>query len=1084
MPTQSFKVGEMLNKRTKNTKTWINFDGSYTTEINSGDVHFEDESGNLQNINTDLMDEADFDSIDVPVAKEGKEKFKEAKEKAKADKKANKLNRDNYDFQGLFVPFETKIPRNFKKGYTIGKGQDKLTFKPVGASPAVGYINGQKNVIDYQDAWNDTDVTLEITPNGIKETMILKTDRAPFAFTFEVVGGITDELTAGTLKLSPAWLEDANKEKRDVSQTIRRDGEQTFIDLVADVEGLVYPIEIDPTVIIQPTNATAGKDSYVSSASSTTNYATIGSMGIGRNSSGDIFRSLIQFDLSSIPIGSVVTDAKLGLVVQNGSGTFPTISVHKVTQSWLENTVTWSNVPTYDTTILSSVADVPITPTALTFNGLSQIVNDFINGAIPNNGFLLKATDETVNNNRSLSSSDAGGANSPKLTITYNQPPTAPTVTAPNGGETWNSSHMVAWNPATDVEEIKTVLFNSGGTQYSYSPSKAFGQTYTIENTGRIKSVSFFPNNNVTLSYTLYVKNVVGNLPGSTILGSQVVSNKVLTAGQKFETVFDIPINVTAGQRVAFHVVIQTGNVAINGFNGDGYAGGNAFEGDSTGLTIDHWFEVIEGATTTQNLLKYQIQLTTDGTNWSDIVALTTAGATQYIYDFINKPQTSIAKIRIRAYDGSAYGPWDESNGVFSIIHNVAPTAPTNLTPVTVKDRALVTRFAWQHNDPNTDAQSKFDLDYRLQGFTTWINVTQNTINQYYDLPANTLPRGTIEWRVRTYDQSDLSGPYSELKTFLAGDKPATPTTLSPTDGSIVSVSNPTVEWSSVGQVGYNLKVVDVTELTTMWEVEQTSNNKAHTVGYSLENETDYVIQLTIRNTDGLSSDIEKSEIQVSYTPPAKAVVSTSKGEGIITLSIDNPVPVGTEPNVSYNSIFRRKQGETEFIRIETNIPTDGSFIDYTLASEQVYEYFVRTWGENETYNDSVIISASITLKGVWLHDVTNPSTIHNFKFDGGGRSQDLQVQANYMQFAGREKPVTEFGEHEHNSISVTLNMLKKSVDLNVLDSIIRAKNTLCYRDGRGRRIFGTATSLPTDDEFYGYEVDFKITECSFSEEV
>ena len=97
MPTQNFKVGEMLNKRTHNSKTWMNFDGSYTTEIHSGIVHYEDVNGNLQNIDTDLQDEADFDQIDFPVAKDGDSLFFAAKDKAEKDKKKNKLNRDNFE---------------------------------------------------------------------------------------------------------------------------------------------------------------------------------------------------------------------------------------------------------------------------------------------------------------------------------------------------------------------------------------------------------------------------------------------------------------------------------------------------------------------------------------------------------------------------------------------------------------------------------------------------------------------------------------------------------------------------------------------------------------------------------------------------------------------------------------------------------------------------------------------------------------------------------------------------------------------------------------------------------------------------
>jgi len=122
MPTQNFKVGEMLDKRTKNSKTWMNFDGSYTSEIHMGAVHFDDENGNLQNINTDLFDESDSDNWDLPVNKYGVDAFDIVREKATNEKVLGKMNRDNFDYQGLQVPFEAVLPRNFKRGYTIGRG--------------------------------------------------------------------------------------------------------------------------------------------------------------------------------------------------------------------------------------------------------------------------------------------------------------------------------------------------------------------------------------------------------------------------------------------------------------------------------------------------------------------------------------------------------------------------------------------------------------------------------------------------------------------------------------------------------------------------------------------------------------------------------------------------------------------------------------------------------------------------------------------------------------------------------------------------------------------------------------------------
>ena len=1084
MPSNNFKVGEMLNKRTPNTKTWMNFDGSHTTEIHSGVVHFDDGLNNLHNINTSLFDEADADSYEGPTSKHGKNMLKHEKEKVKDKKKQGKMNRDDFDYQVPTLPFSIQIPKNIKKGYSIGQNDEFVRFIPQNVSPSKGYVNKAKNnEIQYQDAWNDTDIVLEVTDQGIKETMILKTDRAPFAFSFEIDGVIEDDLTMGNMKLEPAWLIDAVGEKRDVSQTIRREGETTYIDLVADVEGLVYPIEIDPTVSIGPVPA-LWKDAWVQSAFPTNNYDdTVIRTG---KSTTSTFRSFIEFDLSGVPSGVEITTAIFSMYNYVSATTISRlIGVCKNTTSWEEGAVTFNTMPSYD---VSTKVEIPVTNTSWCNWEIKNMVSEWVNNQSPNYGLTLIG--ENVDNSYKYfySSESTDTTLRPKISITYNQPPTPPTVTTPNGGETWNSSHTVEWESGLDSDFISLGINSNGvntplDTQYTKR-----GQKFLAKSNSLLQGFKYV----ISSSSTGYSFNIcvyecdVDGLPSILLLTDNVLQQNISTA-TILEHTFSSSISLIGGKKYAIILEYVDNPLYFQYTNPDNYPDGNmvTFEGSWINNidTISMRCEVL----IYNNSLQHQIQLSTDnGVNWSDIVALTSAGATQYIHDFINAPQTSTAKIRIRAFDGSAYGPWDESDGVFSIIHNLAPNAPTNLTPVTTKDRAGIIRFVWQHNDPNADAQSKFDLDYRLQGSTTWNTVTQNTINQFYDLPAGSLPRGTIEWRVRTYDQADLSGPYSELKTFFAGDKPSKPTTVSPVDGSIVSVSNPTVQWSSVGQVGYNLKVLDVTETEVLWETNQTSNNKAHTVGYSLENETDYVIQLSIKNVDGINSNVEESNIHVSYTPPAIPTLSIT-GEGnlsTISISIENPIPVNTEPVVTHHDLFRRKVGDSKWTRIADNVALNGSYIDFTPASEQVYEYYVRAWGDNGTYRDSAVVNESITLKSIWLVDPDELESIHHFRYFEPGRTSDRVVRGQMMEFEGRSLGMAEFSSKEQQKVNVVLQLKKNSGDLEALHDLLSRHSAILYRDAKGRRIYGVIFSLSENETDYGYTVPIEVQAVSYEEGV
>jgi hypothetical protein len=943
LPTLQTIIGELTHKRTRNSKHYLLSDGSYQAVIFSHDIHYEDENGNLQNIDTDLYDEADFDVMEFPVSKHKCDSFRTRRQMVVGAKQKGVLDREKFDFHALRVPFAATIPRNFRKGYSIGKGENKLTFKPVGASVSVGRLNEDKrNEVEYQDAWNDVDVRLELTERGIKETLILKTDKAPTEFSFQVEGNIADDLTAGELLLENAWLEDAAGVRRDVHQTVRRENGKVFVDIFIDVTGLTFPVIVDPTTTIQP--GPEGKDTYTDSIYYNTSFGNEGSLYAGKFDTqfGWSYRkTLIEFPLSSIPTDAVVLQASLELHAWNvyGSDFHRTLFIYRITTPWTEDITANKWIGTSST----GISFLPV----MGWNRIdvTSLVKDWVNGTYPNYGMSIDTyKDYDTEYGAIFESSDNNNPSvRPKLVVTYNRLPTAPIVTSPNGGETWNAQHTITWTPASDPD------------------------------------------------------------------------------------------------------------------------------GDP---------------------LRYQIQLTTDGgSTWKDIVSLTPEGATSYTYNFTSEPETSTARIRIRAYDGNNYGPWDESNGVFSIKHNVAPTAPTNLSPSggTSVNRAATIRLSWKHNDPNSnDPQSKFDLQWRPVGGATWNTVTQATPNQFWDAPAGTFPRGGIEWRVRTYDQEGLSGPYSDQALFFAGDKPATPTIIRPANGSTVPIAWPTLQWSSADQVAYQTQVLNMAN-AVLWDTgEVSSSNKAVTIDYDLVNNTQYKLRVRIKNADGLWSDWDTVTITVSYTPPAVPTLTITNDEanGRIQIAVTNPTPQGTEPTVISNELYRRKIGEMTWTRIKIGIPNSGIYDDYAAASGVTYEYMARAWGDNGTFTDSLPYPGHITLKGVWLHCIDDPTgTVHRFALSSGN-SDEWRTDGSLMKFAGRKRPVAVFGENEDGRVTANLQMLRNRGDREALQNIVQRKTPVCYRDNRGRKMFGVIFQLPSNDTFYGYTVSVSIDEIDYKEEV
>jgi hypothetical protein len=187
------------------------------------------------------------------------------------------------------------------------------------------------------------------------------------------------------------------------------------------------------TLILQP-GSTDGKDAFLQSYQPNINNGgssefnalawTIGGTPV-------IERGLIDFDLSTIPIGAVIQSATLILYnnpnstngFQNGQHYHGTGSnqsyLQRVTSAWNENTVTWNTQPaitTINQVILpqdtSAHQDYVVNATAL--------VQDIVNNPTTSFGFLLRLTQEQQYRCLLFASSDhSNAALHPKLIVVY-----------------------------------------------------------------------------------------------------------------------------------------------------------------------------------------------------------------------------------------------------------------------------------------------------------------------------------------------------------------------------------------------------------------------------------------------------------------------------------------------------------------------------------------------------------------------------------------------------------------------------------------------------------------------------------------
>jgi hypothetical protein len=182
-------------------------------------------------------------------------------------------------------------------------------------------------------------------------------------------------------------------------------------------------------LLLQPA-ATIGKDAYIKQERPDETKGGDPELRV-KNESGKLMRSLLQFDLSGLPSGVVVTSATLSLFVKDASGGAYTINTHQVTNSWNEPQVTWkardkaakvlwTNLGSdYNSAVVSS-AVVDDTKNIWRTWDLTSLATTWLSNPASNLGVILEAPAGSPHGEKKFKSSDDGtAAQRPKLEICY-----------------------------------------------------------------------------------------------------------------------------------------------------------------------------------------------------------------------------------------------------------------------------------------------------------------------------------------------------------------------------------------------------------------------------------------------------------------------------------------------------------------------------------------------------------------------------------------------------------------------------------------------------------------------------------------
>ncbi|WP_207211899.1 DNRLRE domain-containing protein [Promicromonospora panici] len=372
------RVREMTGKRTVNSRTFLLDNGQRQVELSGEPLFYETAQDGLV-------------EIDTTVAATGKA-VADAGAKGLSTKAGKAATSDGWShasvansarsYFGQRADRVVRVEDAAGRGVTVGlpDAEDGELSSP--------QVDG--DTVTHQDvtALDGADLSYEVLPGRVKESIVLAeapADEASLEYTFTLsdLGDLTprveedgsigfhSELDPEPVASIPAGVMwDSRKAETtqdgrlsapddegaavstDVTYELERSGKGAWtLTVVPDLEWLtdearVWPVTVDPTIIISPTQAFS-KDTMILSEAPTTNYYSSSRLSVGRTSGGTA-RSMVQFPQLQdvVPTGSDVTRAELQLYFDQAHTDWATrvpLEVREVTAPWTSSSTTWNS---------------------------------------------------------------------------------------------------------------------------------------------------------------------------------------------------------------------------------------------------------------------------------------------------------------------------------------------------------------------------------------------------------------------------------------------------------------------------------------------------------------------------------------------------------------------------------------------------------------------------------------------------------------------------------------------------------------------------------------------------------------------
>ncbi len=333
-----------------------------------------------------------------------------------------------------------------------------------------------KEEITYRNILNDIDIDYQVKNTKVKEAIILHSqENIPKSLEFEVSTNLDLNMKDNKIIASknnveifmieePFMFDSIGSYNYNISYQLDKLSNNYLITLKLDTKWLhdkrrVFPISIDPTI----TNSASQNnvyDTYICNTSPKTNYGGENILKVGVDRDGNIYRSLLKFDLPTIGTGSQVINAYISLfpnlqIADLLYREYSYIDVHEMKEDWQERSATWETTNDKYNPRLEYYSDYHLNYHDPVIHDVpfdvTNLVKKWYSGT-PNYGVMLKSHIETkeknydvckyVSKNNNISSDPK-----PILVITYrNQNGLEDYLAYKTQNYTYGTSHINTYN--------------------------------------------------------------------------------------------------------------------------------------------------------------------------------------------------------------------------------------------------------------------------------------------------------------------------------------------------------------------------------------------------------------------------------------------------------------------------------------------------------------------------------------------------------------------------------------------------------------------------------------------------------------